>query len=161
MNPATLADLYKLLPEADQETALINSIELIFARSEWPLLNDLLPHMLSLEGHESVRAHALSIGAKAALRLGQPDLAFARCQNLLEFGKSQINIRLQVEALYQLAIQILPGRAERLMSMWGALDPDQMPKETAELWARIGVLLCGTVSKNREEENAKTVTEKP
>lgn len=157
MNQATLADLFKLLPEADQEAAFIHSLELIFARSEWPLINELLPSVLCLEGHESLRARALSIGAKTALRLGQVDLAFARCEDLLEFGRSQRNILLQIETLYQLAIRILPASADKLTSMWEAFNPAGMPKEAADLWGRLGVLLWRAFSGNLEEGKADSV----
>lgn len=151
MKQITLADIFTLLPKADQEAALIHSLEMIFAKSQWPLINALLSPVLHLRGYWKLRANALMIGVKAALRLREYDLAFERFQQLLELGKPDKNIQIKIETLYQMAIQILPARTDMLAFLWESFIPEELPMEALEVWAKIGVLLHEAFSKNRQE----------
>lgn len=157
MNQTTLADIFARLPKADQVAALIHSLEMIFARSEWPLINDLLPEILRMQGQEKLRTHALSIGVKAALRLREYDLAFEHYQQLQESGKSHTDTLLQIEALYQMVIQILPAKADKLSAIWESFISPDMPIEALEVWAKIGILLWQAFSKTRQEGRASYI----
>ena len=159
MHKAGLSEIFALLPEQAQGNALICALELLFARGEWPQINDLHEQVMRLKGHDQFRAQALAIQIKAAIRLRQFDLAFEWYCLLLELGQSDKNICLQVETLWQMAIQILPARADKLSSLWMLFLAADMPNDGLQLWAKTGNLLVEAFAKNQAEARARQIIE--
>ena len=155
MSGHELADIFARLSDQDQEDALLRSLELLFARSEWGVAEEFIKLVMSLPGHDNLRLNALALGIRTALRLEKTEAAFERFELLL--AQAGQGGDLAAEAILQLAEALLPARADKLVAIWDACAVMPMRKDARQAWRKAGHLLAQACAGNRNEAEAARI----
>lgn len=157
MSVGGLNGIYSLLPPERQKQALLSALEMMCAEGQWGALQDIAGQVPDIVADDNLRASILAIGIKASLRLREFEKAFGQF-GLLSGLRTDMGIHLlQAEILYQMAIQILPLKANKLYTLWKELLFQDMPVEIQRSLAKTGVLLAQTFSKNGDPANSAAV----
>lgn len=159
MSQKSLQEIFALLPEEYQKSALPEALERMFAAGEWGGLEDLLPVLLDMQIDGYFRGQIVSLGVRVASRLRNYELAFARYELFQELEDIPEFAQLKAETLMQLAIQLLPKWSDKLYDMWSRNISHDMPLPAQEIAAKTGVLLADAFTKNHEKGMAKAVKE--
>lgn len=148
-----LVEIFSLLPPEYQKKALVAALEQMFAEGQWPGLQDIVEQAEQMELDEIFWAVVLTIGIKAALRLREFDLAFGRYEILAQLREDEEIQLLQAEALYQLAIQLLPADAEKIYRLWQKVLQPWLPLPVQRILAKTGQLLGQEFARNGDSAN--------
>lgn len=157
MNLDVIRCIFALLPEEDQEEALLYALELVYARGEWQLACEALERILHLQVNKKLYGRAILLGIKAALRLSKPEIALERFQRLLALKPCAASRALQMESLFLISSHVLPCRAEKLAVLWEELGASTMSASSRQLWARTGAMLEKTFTKNGNPVQANKI----
>lgn len=152
MCKSSLAAIFALLPKDRQQEVLLDCLEKMLARGEWPAMLKIIAE-LKMSGQDAgVRARALYLDLRCALRLQNQQGALAACEDLLELaaaGESQI---LACEAIFQLAGHCLPAAAEKICSLWLRLAGIPLPAAARAMLAQTGQMLARTAAQNGDQK---------
>lgn len=138
MSKTDFVGVFAQLPESYQKEAILGCLKTMFTDGEWAAVSDMLGPIMEIPGQEKFKGDALAIGVNCALRLRDYELALARYRMLSALGGDMEFIGVSADALYQLAIQLLPERATQVFELWRPLVLPDMPQATQRTLGKIG-----------------------
>lgn len=157
MSNASLRDILDLLPESCQERAILDCLQRMFSNGEWEQVDAFLPPICGLNGHSSFKARAIGIGAKCAVRTRNFSLAVKRLDIISKLGAGEDTLNSIADALFLLAIQLLPENPSPIARLWHPLLADNLRTDTQRALGHIGFLLANAYAKNGDTANEHTV----
>lgn len=157
MSEASLITVFSLLPVEEQQKAILESLELMFAKGEWGAIDELLMPIQQIRGQGIFKAHALAIGVKCALRHKNYDMALERYNLIAHMGDNPDVAEILGEVLYQLAIYLLPSHATKIYALWRPLIFPDMQMGLQNNLGEVGVMLAGAFDKTRNTNQTREV----
>lgn len=154
MSLKSLPELFALLPENYQKIGLFAALEQMFASGEWGWIEEAIPGLLDVDEDSTFKARIVSLGVRVASRLRNYELALETQKLFWDLTPNSEIAQIQAETLMQLAIQLLPAKADILCDLWEKSFTPDMSIPAQEIAAKTGVLLAEAFVKNRNQKMA-------
>ena len=148
MRKSSLTVIFASLPKDRQQEAILDCLEKMFARGERPDLLKITAELRKGPADEAIRARALYLDLRCALRLQNPQDALAACEELLELAEAGESQMLACEAICQLAGHLLPAEAGKICSLCQRLAEIPLPPAARLRLVQPGKMLARVLTQN-------------
>lgn len=157
MSISDLLAILEMIPEKSLVNMILEYMQGQFFRGYLSEAEAFASYIIEHPTNTDLTAGALAIGVKTALRERKIPLALERYEMLLNMPSTFQVQTSRADALFQLAVSLIPDKMTVIVSLWKqSLEPD-MPHSVQRVFADAGILLVKQFRRNRDMESAEVL----